>query len=662
MNFLRNAPIKRKLYAIIMGTVTVTLLLSLGLSLAVQIGVARDEAENQLRSLAKVLGASSQATVAFRDPQAARDVLATLHSHGDVLWAYIRLEDDREFARYLAPGVTLPFPYNDLGNPFRPIVVEEPILVDGKTVAHLWIAGNLERVRDVLIRQSVPVLAVFALSLLLALVLSSRLQRIVSVPVQNLLEAMRDVGARRDFERKAERLGDDELGGLTDGFNEMLSRIEAYDRQLAQYRRGLETQVDLRTMELEKATQRAIAASKAKSEFLATMSHEIRTPMTGVVGFTRLLEQTQLDDEQQEFVKIIKNSAGSLLQIIDEILDFSKMEAGKAQLEMRAFEVAELVDAVRLTLTPKAIEKGLAFDISCASEVPPVLYGDSARVGQILTNLAGNAVKFTEQGRIDVSLEVAERGTKHIDLQIIVTDTGIGIGLDEQARLFQPFQQGDSSITRRFGGTGLGLVIVKRLTDLMEGAVGVSSAAGEGSTFTATVRLGVPGGASLDEEGIAAESGNQDEALAAAPLLSGLRILVVDDSPINLRLARTLLDGAGAHTVAVENAAQALAAVKSAPFDLILMDLEMPDMSGIEASRRIRRLLPSTAAAMPIIAITAHAFREKRRQVQDAGMNDLLAKPYLPRQLIEMVRRWTDTEDPQTPDEKPGHRRPGPGA
>lgn len=417
--------------------------------------------------------------------------------------------------------------------------------------------------------------------------------------------------------------------------NDLENRVAMRTNQLAQANEELKHEIQERSLlqeDLRKARDVAVESARLKSEFLANMSHEIRTPMNGVIGMTGLLLETPLNEDQRRFAQVIRGSGESLLTIINDILDFSKVEAGKLELETLDFDLRETVESLLEIFSSRAHEQHDELAALIHSDVPLALRGDAGRIRQILTNLIGNAIKFTKNGDILVRVEKLRESMNHVELKFSVTDSGEGISEQVQARLFQPFTQSDASTTRRFGGTGLGLSISKKLVEMMGGEIGLESKLGEGSTFWFKITF-------KKQEAVSHKNSEADVSPHYVKL-SGKRVLIIDDNQINREVLRYQMRGWGMETVEAKDGLSALVELEkhSQPFDLIVLDLQMPFMDGMETAQKIA----AGSVAPPIIVISSSGFKMDPEKMHQSKINAFLNKPYRQNDLLNAVIRVLD--------------------
>ena len=757
MNWLRDLPIRAKLTIMLLGTSAVALLVATSGAAVVDLLRARNRIAADASITADVVGQNCAAAIAFQDPRAATEVLASLAAAPAMRAARVFDAGGAPFASWQRPGrkgaSELPSTaFTALDDADDELTVRRAIAgPEGDVVGHLALVTGLEALATHQRTWWWMLCSMLAAGSLIAYGLTGYTQRLISTPLLALLNAMERVQRERRYAERVTALGRDEIGALVDSFNRMMSTVELRERELAEHRDHLEAAVEDRTAELSASRDRAEAATQVKSEFLANMSHEIRTPLNGVLGMLGLALDGSLTGEQREWLDTAEASAAHLLGVLNDILDLSKIDAGCLSLTPEPVRLADIVvDALRLQAS-RADEKGIELICRLAADVPDRVLADGLRLRQIVGNLVGNAVKFTEHGEVEVSVAVGSSDGPTREIALSVRDTGIGIDPAKLPSLFAAFAQADSSITRRYGGTGLGLAICRQLATLMGGQVSIESEVGRGTVFTLRVPLPVVAVAPATTNELAAArfvvlvpndrqrehledelrrrgasvvsrvadatgptpthaivdggfAGQGFEAAArlraqscrvmvivpfstqgaaiqrcrelgcewiAKPFLAAdlidkmtatgptavsvpvtaptphaaprqfpaLRILIAEDHPVNQRYARTLLSRDG-HTVSVaNNGIECLAMLAEAGFDLVLMDMQMPQMDGLEATRRIRAAEQGTARHLPIIATTANAMKSDEELCLAAGMDGYVSKPIRPARLFEVMEQ-----------------------
>ena len=580
---------------------------------------------------AKVLAENASASLMFSDSGAANELLQSLHNSPDVHGAAIYGKDRQKFAQYVIAGHGVPESL-DMEREWTSYGIEyvslvQPIIHDGEAIGGLYLMVDLETLYAQIAWQALITLAAATLAMLLANLLTRQLNASVLRPMHALAGVMERVSASKDYSVRAESAQLREMDMLAGGFNAMLEQIQTRDKELATHRDHLEDMVTHRTLELTMAKEAAEAASQAKSEFLATMSHEIRTPMNGVLGMNELLLGSSLLPQQRLWAESVQRSGQHLLGVINDILDFSKIESGHMDLESVDFDLTELVEDAAAMFAQQAESKGL--EIACQfkpTDVSLGLRGDPFRLRQVVANLINNAIKFTEEG--EVLVRVVKHGETAHDTRIslCVEDTGIGIEPAAQERIFDHFSQADGSTTRKFGGTGLGLTICKRLVEMMGGSIRVESVPGKGSKFC--VDLNLPKAAHLPQ-------------MKPFPDMEGVRVLVVDDNQTNRDILQQQLEGWRMRVTCAENGDAALHSMEQAsragvPFELAILDMHMPKMDGLQLARAIHEQPPLATTRLMMLTSTYSNADQKARE--EVGVLRHANKPIRRADLYQVIR------------------------
>ena len=642
MRWIQNLDLKNKLVLLAAISCAMALLMACSGFVWHDLRLLRSVQIEELHTKAEMLALSSAAIISNDHPDAAKSLLATLKAQTSIETVGLFDRQGKSIAIYPASSskladLKLPVDhdshrYTDFGE----LELFHPVTDRGRDVGTVYIKANMREFYEQVYSHAAMIVTVTLCSLAVALLFASMMQSLISMPILQLADAAKNITTNDDYTIRVNTDSHDELGLLYASFNRMVEKIQSSQAELKQARDEMELRVEQRTQQLQdeivqresmqqalvRAKETAESASESKSRFLANMSHEIRTPLNGILGFTDLIlihDHNLHPTDRRDYLKTIKKSGEALLVLINDILDLSKIEAGRMDFERVRFSPHDVISDVISFLRPKAREKQLKLEYRWIGAVPESIESDPLRFRQLLMNLIGNAVKFTEKGGVEVVARL-QRDSRKLVLEII--DTGVGIPLETQRSLFNPFTQGDSSVTRRFGGTGLGLSICKSIVEGLGGEIYFKSELKKGSTFTFKIETG-------PLENVPLSLRPLDDVVPEPPTaaqmtcLQSKRILVAEDGDTNRKLIHLLLQQSGAEIVLVEDGLEAVTAARRSVFDLIILDMQMPVMDGYTAASQLR----AAGFTKPIVALTANAMRGDEDRCIESGCSEYLTKP-----------------------------------
>ena len=655
--WFNNLPLSRKILSITFVSSLITLFLLCSLSFLRERNYFYDRKISSLETLARILESNTTAALRFDDPDIARQYVSSLSEEPDIERVTIFDAADNVFAAYNRT--------QDLVQTPPPTTLGGSTDKDYILIAHEVTFGE-ERLGTILIEISTRSLRNSVLNLLwtniaflfgglaITTALAYRLQKFITTPINELVEVTKSIASEQDYSTKATKHSDDEIGSLVDSVNQMLEAIEKRDETLRSTNSILEKTVEKRTRDLNernkalnKAINAARAAADAKSDFLATTSHELRTPLNPIIGYVdRLMEKIEDLDSQRE-LQIIKNSAELLLRLIDDILEFSRIEHGDIRIQMKESNLNKCCRDATHLMSAQAKEKGL--DLEFILELPkgfpedrPIVFdSDEGRLQQVVLNLIGNAIKFTEEGRITVRVIIKSNEQGMDALKVSVEDTGIGISEEDSKKLFEPFTQVDEGLSRKYSGMGLGLAISRAFVEALGGVIDCSSELGVGSTFWFEIPIKLKHGetvATLDNASVNSIPGGNEEDDGAKS------ILLVDDERVNRELGASMIRSLGYHVVCAKDGLEALSLTGKQDFGLILLDIRMPKLDGFETAQALRDRSQKQPLT-PIIALSAHITTEDEERCHETGMRDYLQKPLKMDTLNRCIQKWLNRKD-----------------
>ncbi len=625
INF-KNASIRIKLTIIITLVTVLALLLSSVAVLNYQKKVFLQDAINSLEVQARIIGQNNTAALAFNDTAITREILKTFENDVLIKGTCIFNAEKLPFSYYFIKKSDNNC-FSNVGN-FNlgssvlgdSLIITTQIIHDeenaSEIVGYIMISKSLDGLKQMEQNFLTTILIIFFVVLIISLIISTFLQRIISSPLVKLAGLTKQISKTGNYNLSLNYDSHDETGMLVSGFNEMLKKIH------------------ISSQELEEARNLAEKNAKVKEEFLANMSHEIRTPLNAITGLSNILLDTPVNEEQLKYLKSIKSASDNLLLIVNDILDYSKLNAHRVEFEKVEFSIYELVSEIEQALKIKTREKGIEFFVEIEQKLNPIVIGDKVRLYQILINLIGNAIKFTDKGYVKIMVSCDAITGSMGTYKFCIADTGIGIPNDKLNLIFESFRQASTQTTRKYGGTGLGLAISKQLVELQGGKIWVESSVGDGSKFFFTIDYPI-----LDKQ--SSEVKKVTEEVIDFQKLKLARVLLVEDNHLNVMVVSTLLKKKGiAYIQIASNGAEAIYQLTNNSFNVVLMDINLPDMSGIEITHHVRSHFPNPTRDIPIIALTADTSISDYETLVSSGMNDFVPKPFKPEILYQKIIKY----------------------